>query len=252
MVSNHSESAPNTPHAGRFSTTHWSVVLAAGDTTSPASRPALEELCRIYWYPLYAFARRRGHQHDDAEDLTQGFLSYLLQKNLVGKAREDLGRFRSFLLACFQHFLDHQFQHDHARIRGGDTQQISLDTEGAERRFALELSTTDTPETLFERKWALTVLRQAMDGLETEYRRQGKTELFDSLHPFLKDPDDSARQRGLAERLQMTEGALRVALFRLRQRYRELLRSVVAQTVGDLNEIDAEIQHLIQVLSRSQ
>jgi RNA polymerase sigma-70 factor (ECF subfamily) len=127
-----------------------------------------------------------------------------------------------------------------------------LDTEGAEHRFALELSTTDTPETLFERKWALTVLRQAMDGLETEYRRQGKTELFDSLHPFLKDPDDSPRQRGLAERLQMTEGALRVALFRLRQRYRELLRSVVAQTVGDLNEIDAEIQHLIQVLSRSQ
>ena len=247
-----SKDALTTPHPERFSTTHWSVVLAAGDNTSAASQPALEMLCQNYWYPLYAFARRKGYQAEDAQDVTQAFFAYLLQKNLVGKARHDLGRFRSFLLACFQHFLERQFTHDHAQVRGGGTVRISWDGDGAERRFAAETAAKDTPETLYERKWALAVLNAAMDGLETEYRQQGKAELFDSLHPFLDDTDQPPRQRRLADQLQMTEGALRAALFRLRQRYRELLRAVVAHTVDDWNEIDAEIQHLIQVLSRSQ
>jgi RNA polymerase sigma factor (sigma-70 family) len=237
--------------ATRFATTHWSVVLAAGDSTSPDSKEALENLCRTYWYPLYAYVRHRGFKPQDAEDLVQGFFAYLLETHLVGKAQPDAGRFRSFLLGCMGNYLASEARREHAVKRGSGRSPISWDTDDAERRFALDAALEETPVSLFERKWAVTVLGEAMKRLEQVYRRQGKAELFGGLHPFLEDTDKPPTYRQVAERLGLTEGTVAVDIHRLRRRYQAILRGVVAETVGDLDEVNDELQHLFRVLSRA-
>ena len=240
-------------HAARtsaqFATTHWSNVLAAGDSASPNSREALEKLCRTYWYPAYAFVRRSGRGPDEAQDLTQGFFAYLIEKRVITKAKAEAGRFRSFLLGTLKNYLLQQAEREGALRRGGKEPPLSLDADGAEQRFAADMATTETPETLFERKWALEVLGETLKQLEGEYRQDGKGELFEALYPALEG-DDRPHYATLAGLLGMTEGAVRVAVYRLRQRYRELLRAVVAQTVADPLEVDEELRHMMRVLER--
>src|SRR5439155_21379072 len=168
-----------------FQNTLWSRVFAAGKFDSPQSRQALEELCRLYWYPIYAYVRRWGHDRQDARDLTQGFFAYLLEGNLFGKADPGRGRFRSFLLGTLQNFVRRQKVKELALKRGGGAELLSIDEETAEGRYAHEPSTKVTPETLFDRRWALTVLEQAMQRLEAEYSRANMKELFAALQPYL-------------------------------------------------------------------
>lgn len=233
--------------AAQFATTHWSAVLAAGDSASPDSREALERLCQTYWYPVYAFVRRSGRGPDDAQDLTQGFFAYLIEKGCIARAKAEMGRFRSFLLGTLKHYLLQQAERSGALRRGGKEPPLSLDADGAEHRFAADLATPETPETLFERKWALAVLGETMKRLDHEYRQEGKGALFEAFYPSLEG-DDRPHYADLVGPLGMTEGAARVAVYRLRQRYRELLRAVVAQTVADPLELDEELRHLMRVL----
>jgi len=232
-----------------FPPTHWSVVLAAGESASPESQDALEKLCRTYWYPVYAFVRRSGRGPAEAQDLTQGFFGHLIRKRVVKKAKAEAGRFRSFLLGTLKNYLLQQAERDSALRRGGKEPLLSLDADGAEQRFAADMATTETPETLFERKWALAVLGETMKELEREHRQDGKGALFEVLYPCLEG-EDRPPYADLAGRLEMTEGAIRVTVFRLRQRYRQLLRAVVAQTVADPLDVDEELRHLMRVLER--
>jgi RNA polymerase sigma-70 factor (ECF subfamily) len=249
MASSGPEERSVSTSAAQFATTHWSTVLAAGDSALPGSREALDKLCGVYWFPVYAFVRRSGRGPDEASDLTQGFFVYLLERRVIAKANARVGRFRSFLLGTLKHYLLQQTERQGALRRGGKEPLLSLDTEGAERRFAADLATTETPETLFERKWALTVLDETMKQLEGEYRQDGKGAMFEALYPFLEG-DDAPHYAALAGRLRLSEGAARVAVYRLRQRYRERLRAVVAQTVANPLELDAELRELMRVLER--
>lgn len=246
-VSNSSE--PATRIGAQFPSTHWSVVLAAGDGASPESLGALERLCSVYWYPVYAFVRRSGRGPAEAQDLTQGFLAYFIAKRVVNRAKAEVGRFRSFLLGTLKHYLLQQAERQGTLRRGGQEPPLSLDADGAEQHFAADLATTETPETLFERKWAVAVLAETMKELELEHCQDGKDGLFEALYPCLEG-DDRPHYADLAGRLGMSEGAVRVAVFRLRQRYRELLRAVVAQTVADPLEVDEELRYLLRALER--
>ena len=172
--------------AAQFATTRWSTVLAAGDSASPDSREALEKLCRSYWFLLYAFVRRQGQPPEDAKDLVQGFLLYLLERHVIDKARPELGRFRSFLLGCLKNYLAQQRDQSRAEKRGGDRQLIPLDAAEAERRLRTEPAHEVTPDTLFDQKWGVAVLAQALKAVETDYSRSGQAKVFQRLHPFLQ------------------------------------------------------------------
>jgi RNA polymerase sigma factor (sigma-70 family) len=235
-----------------FATTHWSVVLAAGDSVSLNSREALEKLCRTYWYPLYAYARHRGSSLEDAEDQVQGFFAYLLERHLVSKAEPGIGRFRSFLLGCFGNYLANLDRHDYAVKRGGKQPRFSWNVTEAERYFNSDAVSTETPASLFERKWAMAVLGEAINRFEAEYRRQDKSELFERLHPFLEGVEEVPRYRQVAAELGLSESRVRVTVHRMRRRFQAVLRGVVAETVADLNEVDDELQHLIRVLRRER
>jgi len=247
MASNQSEDESAGRTAAQFATTHWTTVLAAGDSASPDSREALEKLCRSYWFPLYAFVRRQGQPPEDAKDLVQGFLLYLLERHVIDKARPELGRFRSFLLGCLKNYLAQQRDLSRAEKRGGDRQFLSLDAAEAESRLRTEPAHEVTPETLFDQKWGVTVLAQALKSVETEYARSGQTSVFQRLHPFLQGDCERLAYREAAEGLGMAEPAVRMAVTRLRRRYRDALRSVVAETVSDPKDIDAELRYLIQI-----
>lgn len=235
--------------AEHFATTHWSVVLTAGQDEGQKSEAALEKLCRTYWYPLYAFARRLGQPPQDAQDLTQAFFAHLLESNLVGKANPEKGKFRSFLLASIKNFMASERDRAHAQKRGGGRPILSLDEANAEGRFALEPQDESAPDTLFERTWAIAVLEQAIILLETEYRQSGKESVFKELKVFLLGEKVSTRYADVAAKLGMTEGAVKMLVQRMRQRYRECLRAVVADTVGTPAEIADELGHLVRVLS---
>jgi len=240
---------PGATSDSRFSTTHWSVILAAGDVASANSREALERLCRTYWYPLYSYLRRRGCDVHQAEDWTQGFFAALLQGHALERANPARGKFRSFLLTCLNHFLADQRDHAQARKRGGGKEIVPLDVEDAETRYRLEPAHDLTPEKLFEKSWALTVLNNAMTHLKAEFRAAGKADLFESLKPYLPAGRGPASYRDVGNRLDMTERAVKVAVHRLRARYRQLVREEVARTVSSPEQVDEEIQELFAALA---
>jgi len=217
--------------AREFATTHWSLVLAAGGDTSRAQL-AVARFCSIYWYPLYAFARRIGLRPPDAEDATQGFLVHLLQTNALATVAREKGRFRSFLLAALKNFLSHERERAAAQKRGGGERAIELDAMAAEARYALEPADNLSPDRLFDRGWALAVLEQAQERLRCEYDAGGKTALFEALRPTLAGARAGPAYTELATTLGMSEGAIKVAVHRLRDRYRAALRSIVAETVA--------------------
>ena len=233
----------------RFATTRWSVVLAAGHESAPGAEEALAELCRTYWYPLYAYVRRRGYSYDDAQDLTQEFFARLIEKKYLGMVDRERGKFRSFLLASFQHFLANEWDRAQAQKRGGGMTFLSLEAETAESRYALEPVDETTPETLYERRWALTLLDQTLSRLRQHYEEKGQEELFEQLK-FSLTGDTGAAYAELAERLGLTEGAIKVDVSRMRQRYRTLLREEIAHTVTTTEEVDEELLHLQAALSR--
>jgi RNA polymerase sigma-70 factor (ECF subfamily) len=236
------------PAADReFATTHWSVVLAAGGDTSRA-RIAIARLCGIYWYPLYAFARRMGLTPHDAEDATQGCLAHLVHTDALATVAREKGRFRSFLLAALKNFLSHERERAAALKRGGGERAIELDGLEAEARYALEPADELSPDRLFDRRWALAVLEQAQERLRSEYESAGKVALFDALRPTLGGSRSGIAYAEIAVTLKMSEGAVKVAVHRLRDRYRLVLRSVVADTVAAPADVDAELRHLIEAL----
>ncbi|MCP4263192.1 MAG: sigma-70 family RNA polymerase sigma factor [Planctomycetes bacterium] len=238
----------NQPGDGRFATTHWSVVLAAGRPKSASYRQALETLCQTYWFPLYAYLRRHGCNSHQAQDYTQAFFTALLDKGGLGLADPKRGKFRSFLLASLKHFLSNERARARAKKRGGGRKALSLDFENAENQYALEPRDELSPEKLFERSWALTVLDRTMARLKAESISMNKEKLFKRLKSYLTADKGSAPYRQAADDLDITEGAVRVAVYRLRKRYRELLRDEIAQTVTSDDQIDEEIRDLFTAL----
>jgi RNA polymerase sigma factor (sigma-70 family) len=236
-------------HGAVFATTHWSVVLQAGSGDSPQAAEALERLCRTYWYPIYAFVRRQGRSPEDAQDLTQDFFAHLLAKDFPCGATPQRGRFRSFLLAALRHFLVDQNRHARAAKRGGGQRLISLDEGNAEARFQGEPHDDGTPEKLYERGWAQTLLDRAEARLRGEYSAVGKGELYERLKSFpLAEKAEGSFSQAAAQ-LGVSESALKSAVHRLRARYRELVREEVAQTVADPAELEQEARHLIAVIT---
>jgi RNA polymerase sigma factor (sigma-70 family) len=233
-----------------FTPTHWSVVLAAaGRADSVHARDALEKLCRNYWLPIYVFVRRQGHSPHDAQDLTQEFFARLLEKNYLAGAQREKGRFRSFLLASVKHFLANEWDKANAQKRGGGQVPISIDTTLGESSFRIEPADALTAEKIYERRWALALLEQVLRRLREEYTRDGKEKQFEQLKPTLTEASRSVPYAEIATRLGTSEGAVKVAVHRLRQRYRELLRAEIADTVASPGEIDDEIRNLFAALA---
>jgi RNA polymerase sigma-70 factor (ECF subfamily) len=239
----------NSLRGDRFPTTHWSRVLLAADPDDRGSREALEGLCRDYWYPLYAFARRQGWDGDEAADLVQGFLADLIERRDLARADPARGRFRSFLGSSCGHFLAHRREQDQAIKRGGGQTPVSIDRGDAEGRYLNEPAHTLTAERLFERRWALVLLERVLARLESEANRAGKSELFAHLRPMLEGEDLAESYKTIGEALRMSEGAVKVAAHRFRGRYRQILRDEVARTVADPAEVDNEIADLLRALA---
>lgn len=237
-------------HARVFATTHWSVVLAAGQGDSVPAQRALETLCRSYWYPIYVYVRRKGYGPEDAQDLTQEFFAQLIAKEQWRSADREKGRFRTFLLAVLDHFLAREWDRAHRQKRGGHFTFLSLDQQRPEERYRLEPSDHDNPEKNFLRQWALTVLKQTMSALESECKAAGKGDLFCEVRSLLTGERDDGGYARIGQRLAMAEGTVRVAVHRLRQRYGELLRNEIAQTVSEPKEIDEEMRYLLSALRR--
>jgi len=232
-------------------TTRWSVVLSAGDKGSPHADTALEALCRAYWYPLYAYARRRGQTAADAQDLTQEFFARLVEHNWVARADQSKGRFRSFLLMAFKRFLANEWDKAHRQKRGGQARILPLQFDTAENRYGQEPADTGTPEQAFERQWALALLDEALQRLRADYEQAGHVVLFDALKPCLIGSRQTQPYAALASQLGMSEGAVKVAVCRLRSRYRARLQEEIAHTVASPSDIAAELRHLFRVLGRS-
>jgi RNA polymerase sigma factor (sigma-70 family) len=232
-----------------FATTRWSLVQAAGGERSTPAREALGTLCETYWFPLYAFARRRGLSPVEAEDRTQSFFAFVLEGNVIAKADPERGRFRSFLLKSLQNFLVAEQRRDDAQKRGGGRIIQSFDVAQAESRYAQEPASNETPERLFERQWALTVLQTTMDKLRAEYRSEGRGELCESLERHLHGDETRLPYIELAARFGLSEEAIKSAAHRLRRRYRELLRAEVAETLTDPKEVDDELRSLMEAVA---
>lgn len=236
------------PSPGRFPTTQWSRVIEAGDPDSPLARESLAELCDAYWYPLYAYIRRRGHQPEQARDLTQDFFARALEKGLLAEADPARGRFRSFLRTVCAHFLANRRDWEHARKRGGDRTVLPIDAASAEEQYTRELADGLTPERIFDRSWALTLLGRVLEHLGREYDEAGKAATFEALRDQLAGNAEVSSYAAVAARLGTTEGAARVAALRLRRRYGELLRREIAGTLADPAQIDDEIRDLFAAL----
>lgn len=241
---------PSSAGGGRFMTTQWTLVLAAAATEDSRGREALARLCQVYWYPLYAFVRRQGHTPHDAQDLTQEFFANLLEKDYLGDVDREKGKFRSFLLVALKHFLSKEWARAKTLKRGGAHRLVPLDTLSAETRYSREPVDHVTPETLFEQRWAMTLLDQVLARLADEHAAEGKQALFNALQGCLAGDKNSLPYAELAARLDMTEGAVKVAVHRLRQRYRRVFREEIAQTLADPVEIDDEIRHLFAALGQ--
>ena len=232
-----------------FQTTSWSLILAAASDPTTAARQALAILCQTYWIPVYAFVRRNGHDPDKAQDLTQEFFSVLIEKNYLEDADRRRGRFRSFLLASVKHFLANEWDKARALKRGGGQIPVSIDAGDAEGWYAPAVAHEITPEALFERRWALSLLERVMAKLRAQYAANGHEELFASLEAFLNHDSDE-RYSELAARMNMSVAALRMAISRMRKKYRALLRAEIAETVASPEEIDQEIAFLLSTLGR--
>jgi RNA polymerase sigma-70 factor (ECF subfamily) len=241
--------AAKSEQAASFATTRWTVVLGAGQDSSPAATEALEELCRCYWYPLYAYVRRKGYEPETAEDLVQGFFERFLEKNYLGEVSRDKGKFRSFLLAAMNHFMANEADKERAQKRGGMIEFLRLEQGFPEERFARESTINESPEKAYERRWAITLLQEAMDRLEQEYAVDRKSPQFHRLKIFLTDrPDDGEYDRAGSD-LKATRSAITSLVHRMRRRYRELVRFEVAQTVATPSEIEEEMQYLRRIFS---
>jgi RNA polymerase sigma-70 factor (ECF subfamily) len=234
---------------GRFATTRWSLVIAAGHQSSARSSEALASLCEIYWYPVYAFIRRQGYRPEDGADLTQGFFARVLEKNYFHDADPARGRFRAFLCTSVRHFLSNERDRAQALKRGGLRPPISLDVETAEGIYQIEPRDDLTPEKLFDRQWALTLLQRVLVHLRDEHAAAGRVELFDRLQGFLTGDRESVPYGDVALALGTTEGAVKVAVHRLRRRFRDRLVEEIAETVSDPADIDREIEYLLKAVS---
>jgi RNA polymerase sigma factor (sigma-70 family) len=235
--------------AREFTSTHWSVVLAAGESDASQAAAALERLCRTYWYPLYAFIRRKGNSPHDAQDLTQGFFAYLLEHHLVAKADPQVGRFRSFLLGSLKHFLAHEHERATALKRGGGQPLLALDQFDPEERYALEPFDPATPETIFDQRWAQQQIENALSRLRAEYASAGRGPLFDLLKDYVWGEKNALGLAEIAGQLDLTEEAIKKSVQRLRQRFGDSLRAEVAQTVAKPDQIDEELRHLRTALA---
>ena len=231
-----------------FATTRWTVVLSAGETPSAQQADALAQLCQTYWYPLYAYTRRQGASVEDAQDLTQEFFARLLERNYLDRADPNKGKFRWFLLGALKHFLANQRERARALKRGGRVVHIPLDDITAEKRYQLELSTPVTPDKLFERAWALTLLERVREQLRDQFEKAGKRERFETLASFLPGGHEKKSYADMAVELGTNEGALRVELHRFKAAYRQLLRTEIAHTVSAPAEVDEELRHLIEIM----
>jgi RNA polymerase sigma-70 factor (ECF subfamily) len=239
--------------AGRcpvFAATHWSIVLSAAQSDTTRARDALSTLCQAYWYPLYAYVRRRGHSREDAQDLTQEFFARLLEKNWLGRADREKGRFRSFLLTAMKRFLADEWDRARAQKRGGGAPLLPLAFDTAETRLGREPADEATPEQSFEKRWVLTLLEEVLKRLRTQYEQEGNAGLFAELNPCLVGDRASLPYAALAKKLGLSESAVKSAVHRLRRRYRQLLRDEIAQTVANPGEVDEELRHLFVVLGK--
>ena len=233
-----------------FATTRWSVVLAAQGEPATEARRALETLCRAYWYPLYAYMRRLGQAPHDAEDLTQEFFARLLEKDWLLAADPEKGRFRTFLLVALKRFMAKEWHRSIAQKRGGAQTHLPLDTTDAERRYAGEPVAAWAADDIYERRWAMTLLDQALEQLTTEYARAGKAAEFERLKRWLSADRGQIPYGELAAELGHSEDAVRVAVHRLRKRFRQLFRDVIAGTLAEGEDMEEELRHLVAVLSR--
>jgi len=231
-----------------FATTHWSVVLAAGEPNSTQAAQALEKLCRTYWYPIYAYLRRRGCGEPDAQDLTQGFFAQLLERRSIQAVEREKGKFRSFLLASLNYYVADERDRANAQKRGGGREALSLDVQEAEQRYRLEPADERSPEKIFELRWAMTLLDQVLTRLAAEFSAAGKPELFNRLKPYLVEGSGEKTYAETAREGGMTEEALKKAVQRMRRRYHQLFREEIAQTVASPAEVDEELRHLCTVL----
>lgn len=234
---------------GVFATTHWSVVLAAGQCELPQATEALEQLCRTYWYPLYVFVRRQGNSPEDAQDLTQDFFFRLLENNQLAKADRERGMFRTFLLGSLKNFLINEWKRAGRLKRGGGLDFLSIDANVAEDCYAAEPANESSPDAAYEQSWAVTLIERVLVVLRQEYTVADKARLFEELKGFIWGDKSAASYAQIAEPLNLTEGSVKVAVHRLRQRFRELLRAEVAHTVARPEDVDGELRHLIRVAS---
>ena len=237
--------------ATEFTTTHWTLVLAAGQTSSPRSAAALEDICRTYWYPLYAYVRRQGRNPDDAQDLVQDFFARFLRQQYVRLADRNRGKFRTFLLTSLKRFLVAEWAKSNRGKRGGGQPVLSLDDESAEPRFIAEPATEQPPDALYDRGWAAVLLERAMAALRHEFEQAGKGEVFERLKVFVWGEDNARPYPEMGAQLGMTEGAVKVAVHRLRLRYGQLLRAEIAQTVATPMEVEEELRYLKSVVRNS-
>jgi RNA polymerase sigma factor (sigma-70 family) len=245
---------PRAEGATSFHTTRWTIVMSAAQSQAPGGQSALAQLCRNYWYPLYMFARRRGHSPDDAQDLTQGFFLHLVEQRALGGVDRLKGKFPSFLLASFQNHLSDQADRARRLKRGGDKEFVELDAEDAEELYRLEPAECLTAEKMFDARWAMTLLAEALNRLRHEYATEGITSTFEALKAFLDAVNSEAppSYEEVAKRLQVSTGAVTRLIRRLRERYTALLREEVGRTVSDPAEIDEEIHALCEALIASE
>ncbi len=231
-----------------FATTHWSVVLCAGESQTPQSAVALDKLCSSYWYPLYAFVRNSGHGPEESRDLTQEFFARLLEKKWLKAADPQRGRFRTFLLSALKHFLANEWDRAQSLKRGGGREHIALDGLEAEERFALEPQDTATPEALYDRRWAMTLLARAQDRLRDEMTASGQGERFDALEPTLAGERVDEGYSALAARFGLAETGVKAMVLRLRRRFRVLLREEISETLDIGQDPEAEMRELLSAL----
>jgi RNA polymerase sigma-70 factor (ECF subfamily) len=224
------------------------MVLAAADQSSPDSAFALSQLCQTYWYPIYAFTRRQGHSHESAQDLAQDFFARMLEKRYIEDVGPEKGKFRTFLMVCLKRFLANEWDRAKAQKRGGGRSHLPIDFEDADGRYSLEPSHELTAQRIFDRRWALTVLERTVAGLAEDFARAGKSAHFEALKVFLVGEAGAPPYVDVAKRLGTTEGAVKVAVHRLRERYRHRLRQEIAQTVSREEDIDQEIRDLFAAL----
>jgi RNA polymerase sigma factor (sigma-70 family) len=240
----------NQPSRGNvFVTTRWTVVLSAGRKSSLQSDQALAELCQTYWYPLYAYVRRQGRTKEDAEDLVQAFFARFLERNYLEGLAAERGRFRAFLLVSLKHFLANEWDRANRQKRGGGVEHLSLDWQSADEHFHRDPADLASPDRLFDREWALALLERVITRLSDECQREGRTALFEQAKGFLMVGEQVIPYAEAAKALGMEEGAVRVAVHRLRKRYRELLRDEIAQTLDDPAQVTEELRSLQAALS---